>query len=203
MEKKLITIAQIVSIIFTPFYIPLLALILLFIFIFNNYDMMVKINIVCAVYFMTILLPTVLIYYYRKYDKWHRFVKERRMVPYIIAIVCYFSCFYILSYYKIPYCFTSIIITALLIQLACALINIWWKISTHMAGIGAFTGGLVVFSLRFSYNALLWLCIALLVAGIVGTSRMILRQHKLSQIYIGYLLGLVISSYYLGTISIF
>lgn len=203
MEKKLVLLAQIVSIISTPFYLPLVALILLFIFIFNNYDWSVKANIICIVYLLTILLPTVLIYYYRKFAKQEKYVKESRMIPYIISIGCYFGCFYLLNFWRVPYCFTSIIILALLIQLACAFVNIWWKISTHMAGIGAFTGGLIVFSIKFSYNALFWLCIALLIAGVVGTSRMILRQHKLSQIYIGYLLGLVISSYYLGTLSIF
>jgi phosphoribosylaminoimidazole carboxylase PurE protein len=115
--------------------------------------------------------------------------KERRLVPYIISIVCYFACFFWMEYRNTPRVISIIVVVALTIQMVCALINIWWKISTHTAAIGGVAGGLVSYSIAFSFNPLWWLCFVLILAGAVGTARMILRQHSLSQVVTGFLVG--------------
>jgi PAP2 superfamily domain protein len=84
-----------------------------------------------------------------------------------------------------------ILIAALLIQVICALINVWWKVSTHTAAIGGVLGALMAFAFLFNFNPTLWLCLVFLVAGIVGSSRMILLQHSLSQVLTGFGIGLV------------
>jgi membrane-associated phospholipid phosphatase len=38
-----------------------------------------------------------------------------------------------------------------------------------------------------------WLCVVLILAGILGTSRMILRQHSLLQVIVGFVVGIVCS----------
>jgi len=82
---------------------------------------------------------------------------------------------------------------ALIIQILCAIINVWWKISTHTAAIGGVTGSLIAFSLLFNFNPMWWLCLTLIVSGFVGSSRMILRQHSLEQVASGFFLGIVCS----------
>ena len=116
-------------------------------------------------------------------------VKERRMVPYVIAIVCYGLCYYLMQVLRIPHFMASIVMAALIIQVVCGIINQWWKISTHTAAIGGVTGALLAFSLAFSYNPVWWLCIVIVIAGILGTARMILRQHSLSQVVAGFIVG--------------
>ena len=71
------------------------------------------------------------------------------------------------------------------------IINVWWKISTHTAAIGGVAGGLVVYSIAFSFNPIWWLAFVILLAGMVGTARMILRQHTLAQVVAGFLVGVV------------
>ena len=39
--------------------------------------------------------------------------------------------------------------------------------------------------------ALFWLCLTLIIAGMVGSSRMILRQHSLAQVVVGFFVGLL------------
>ena len=78
-----------------------------------------------------------------------------------------------------------------MIQLVCAVINIWWKISTHAAGAGGIIGALVAYSVIFMFNPVNWLCVLILLAGAVGSSRMWLRQHTLSQVVVGTLVGVV------------
>lgn len=195
-EKNIIIAARVISMVFTPFYLPIAGLLALFLFSYMSLmPWIYKGSVLLMVYMFTILLPTLLIHVYRKYQgwtKWQLGVKERRMVPYIIAILCYFGCYYVMSYLRIPQFMANILVAALVIQVVCAIINVWWKISTHTAAIGGFEGALVAFSFLFAFNPLYWFCIILVIAGMVGTSRMILRMHTLSQVITGFLVGSVI-----------
>jgi membrane-associated phospholipid phosphatase len=96
-----------------------------------------------------------------------------------------------MEFLHIPHFMMAIVTAALFIQITCAMINVWWKISTHTAGIGGVAGALFVFSEVFSFNPTWWFCLVLIVAGVLGTSRMILRQHTLSQVIVGFLVGFV------------
>lgn len=192
-EKNIIFTARIMSMIFTPFYLPIVGLITLFIFSYMSLlPMMYKLVMLAMVYLLTVVAPSLLIHLYRLCQGWtsHELGrKERRLVPYIISIVCYFACFFWMEYRNTPRVISIIVVVALTIQMVCALINIWWKISTHTAAIGGVAGGLVSYSIAFSFNPLWWLCFVLILAGAVGTARMILRQHSLSQVIGGFLVG--------------
>ena len=140
-------------------------------------------------------MPSLLIHLYRKLQGWTSKElgrKERRLVPYIISILCYFGCFFFMEYRNTPRVISIILVAALVIQMICAFINIWWKISTHTAAIGGFFGALMALSFIFDFNPTWWLCFILVLAGAVGTSRMILRQHTLSQVVLGFLTGAVV-----------
>ena len=196
-EKSIILAARIVSMVFTPFYLPFLGMMVLFIFSYLGLmPWAYKLQLLTLVYLFTILLPTILIHLYRRYNGWtlielgHR---ERRMVPYVISILCYFFCIYVMDMLHIPHFMQTILLAALLIQVICALINVWWKISTHTAAIGGVAGALFVFGELFGFNPIWWLCLVLILAGILGTSRMILRQHSLLQVVAGFLVGLTCS----------
>lgn len=192
-EKNIIFTARIMSMIFTPFYLPIVGLIAPFIFSYMSLlPMMYKLVMLAMVYLLTVVAPSLLIHLYRLCQGWtsHELGrKERRLVPYIISIVCYFACFFWMEYRNTPRVISIIVVVALTIQMVCALINIWWKISTHTAAIGGVAGGLISYSIAFSFNPLWWLCFVLILAGAVGTARMILRQHSLSQVVGGFLIG--------------
>ncbi len=192
-EKKIIWTAKLVSMLFNPFYLALSGLIILFLFSNLRYlPWSYQLNVLFMVYLFTILFPTMLIRLYRRYQGWNLMElgrKERRMVPYIISILCYFTCYYVMSALRMPHFMGSILLSALMIQVLCALINVWWKISTHSAAIGGVAGALIAFSVFFFFNPIWWLCLVILLAGVVGSARMILRQHTLSQVVSGFLLG--------------
>ena len=196
-EKNIILTARVISMVFTPFYLPIVGLMSLF---FLSYLSLMptayKLQVLTLVYFFTILLPTVLIHLYRKYQGWNLIElghKERRMVPYVISILCYFFCVYIMDILHIPHFMGTIVSAARSIQIVCALINVWWKISTHTSAIGGVAGALFVFGEFFGFNPVWWLCLVLILAGVLGTSRMILRQHSLAQVLAGFFVGLICS----------
>ena len=88
---------------------------------------------------------------------------------------------------------SAILSAALFIQVVCALINVWWKISTHTAAVGGVAGALFVFGELFGFNPVWWLCLVFILAGVLGTSRMILRQHTLAQVVAGFFVGVICS----------
>ena len=96
----------------------------------------------------------------------------------------------------LPHLITSILIVALVIQILCAIINVWWKISTHTAAIGGVLGALLAFSFILNFNSVWWLCLVIIASGIVGSSRIILRQHTLTQVTTGFFLGIISAFFY-------
>ena len=194
-EKGFILAARLISMVFTPFYLPTVGLICLFMFSYlSQMPWSYKFQLLTMVYLLTVVIPTVLIHFYRRHHGWSLIdlgQKERRAVPYVISILCYFLCIYLMEFLHIPHFMMSIVTAALFIQITCAMINVWWKISTHTAAIGGVAGGLFVFAEFFGFNPVWWLSLTLILAGILGTSRMILRQHSLAQVVAGFLVGVV------------
>ncbi|MBE6249019.1 MAG: phosphatase PAP2 family protein [Prevotella sp.] len=192
-ERQMILAARILSMLFTPFYLPMVGLVALFVFSYMSiFPLYYKLEVLIMAYLFTILIPTVMIHFYRRYQGWNLIElghRERRMVPYVISIVSYFTCVFVMERLHMPHFMSAIIIAALLLQIVCALINVWWKISTHTAAIGGVAGALFAFAEYLNFNPVWWLCLVFLVAGVLGTSRMILRQHSLSQVVVGFWVG--------------
>ena len=192
-EKNIILTARVVSMVLTPFYLPVVGILAIFTFSYlSMFPWQAKLSYILLVYAFTVLFPTILIHLYRQYQGWTPIQlgqKEKRVVPYILSIVCYFTCFYIMNLLHLPHMLTSILIVALVIQILCAII----KISTHTAAIGGVTGSLIAFSLMYNFDPMWWLCLTLIVSGMVGSSRMILRQHSLEQVTSGFFLGIISS----------
>ena len=196
--KTIILAARIISMLLTPFYLSVVGVLAIFSFSYlSMFPWQAKLSLVLLTYAFTVLIPSILIHLYRQYHGWTLFQlghREKRMIPYVISILCYSLCLYIMDWLHLPHLLTAILTAALVIQILCAIINVWWKISTHTAAIGGVTGSLIGFSFLFSFNPMWWLGLVILLSGLVGSSRIILRQHSLSQVSMGYFLGIA-SSY--------
>ena len=196
--KTIILAARIISMLLTPFYLSVVGVLAIFSFSYlSMFPWQAKLSLVLLTYTFTVLIPSILIHLYRQYHGLTLFQlghREKRMIPYVISILCYSLCLYIMDWLHLPHLLTAILTAALVIQILCAIINVWWKISTHTAAIGGVTGSLIGFSFLFSFNPMWWLCLVILLSGLVGSSRIILRQHSLSQVSMGYFLGIA-SSY--------
>lgn len=112
-------------------------------------------------------------------------------MPYLLTIISYVFCLFLMIRLNIPRYMVNIIFTALLIMALFLVINIKCRFSTHMGGIGAAIGGLISFSALFGYNPVWWLCAFILAAGILGTARIIAGKHKLNEILGGFSIGLI------------
>lgn len=194
-KKYIILTAQVISMMFSPFHMPVLAFILLIFFSYMNMMHTVdKVLLVFVVYVFTIALPRLSIFVFRKLNGWSRHHLGRRanrFVPYTLSIGCYACLLYLMWALHWPHFTLGIIIAALLIQISCALLNNILKVSTHAAASGGVIGALAAFSLLFSFNPLPWLCVAIVTSGLVGSARLVLRQHQLPDVIMGTVVGVL------------
>ncbi len=195
-DKLLIRIAQTISWILNPFSIPFLAFLVLFLFTYlRMMPLAYKLIVLAIVYCFTILMPVVTIFVFRKINKitMHDISRDRtkRFVPFLLTITSYGFCLGMMHKLSIPWYMTGIILASLVVQVICVIVNLKWKLSEHMAGIGAVIGGVVAFSALFGYNPIGWLCLFILTAGILGTARMILKHHSLGEVFCGFTVGFI------------
>lgn len=194
-NKYLVLAAQTVSQLFSPFYLPVIAFTVLLVFSYLNLlPLGYKAMLLGVVYFFTVLMPRLSIYLYRKLNGWTRRElghREKRYVPYVLSITCYAALLYLMKNLHMPHFTLGIVAGALAIQIACSLLNGLVKVSTHSAAAGGVVGALMAFSLIFSFDPTGWLCVAILWAGVVSTSRLILRQHTAAEVGAGVVVGIV------------
>lgn len=196
-DRILIRTAKVISAVFTPFSIPFTAFLTLFVFSYLRImPLQYKLIVLGVVYCFTILMPTLTIFIFRKINGLSPddlTDRKKRYVPFILTITPYTFCLLMMHRLNIPWYMTGIILAALVTMVVCVLANLKWKLSEHMAGAGTVVGGLVAFSALFGYNPVWWLCLFILVAGLLGTSRIILQHHTPGEVMGGFTVGLVCS----------
>ena len=62
-------------------------------------------------------------------------------------------------------------------------------------------GGLISFSALFGYNPVGWLCLFILIAGILGSARIVLGHHTLGEVLSGFAVGLICALLVLHPVS--
>jgi len=196
MNKALLWGARALSSIFRPQYFPLVGFLALFLFTYLSLlPLSFKALIMIIVLMGTLLLPRLTIRIWRQTNglKLHHLrLREHRSFPYLVFLLFYAFTLHFLARFHLPFYMGGILVSSLMIQAACLLINIWWKVSVHSAGAGGIIGAVVAFSLLFNFNPVWWLSLCIIIAGLVGSSRMLLRQHTLWQVLAGTFLGIIL-----------
>ena len=202
--RTVIVAARLLSALFRPMYYSLVGFVILFTVTYMQIlPWRYKLWVLCSTYIFTIGLPVLGIFLYRRLSGLTASQlrqRKARFWPYIISFVCYAVYLRTMNVMHLPRFMCGIVVGALFIQGVCLLLNLRWKISMHSAGAGGIIGVLMAYSVVFSFNPVLWLCGAVLLNGMVMTSRMILRQHTLWQVWIGTFVGVVCG--YLGIMAV-
>lgn len=121
----------------------------------------------------------------------HVDIREQRFIPYVFTGLCYLAAAYYLYYCHSPRWFTMFMVGSAITAFVMALINLKWKISAHMAGIGGLIA--LVYQIHvqdLSAFDLFWLLsFIIIVAGGLGSARLILKRHDLLQVLAGVVVG--------------
>lgn len=116
--------------------------------------------------------------------------REQRFMPLLLTIISYTFCTFIMLKRGLPWYLNGIILASLMILIILLIINARWRVSEHMAAIGGVLAGIIAFSDLFLYNPIKWICAFVLIAGALGTARIILKHNNLGEIFAGFIIGL-------------
>ena len=121
----------------------------------------------------------------------HVEVREQRFLPYLFTVLCYIAAAYYLYYCHSPQWFIMFMVGSAVTVLMMMLINLKWKISAHMAGIGGVVA--LVYQIHvqgLSAFDLFWvLFFMIILAGALGSARLVLKRHDTLQVLAGAVLG--------------
>ena len=180
----------------TPTIMPTLVFIFIFIGSYLRimpiaYRMMVVGIVAC----FTCLLPALFMLALRIFDRTSSDTKDtsdKGQTRFMFAS-SYLVCIILMAKLGMPWYLTAIPLASLLIMLLCYLINIWWRVCLHMAAMGGVIGALVMFGLLLGYNPVWALAGLVLLAGMLGTARIIAAAHTNLQVFAGFALGFIIA----------
>ena len=140
-DKTMLRVARVTSMVFTPFSIPFLSFLVLFLFSYLRImPIQYKLIVLGIVYCFTILTPTITIFLFRKINGFARqelSERKKRYVPILLTIISYVFCLLMMRKLNIPWYMTGIILASLVVSVICIAVNLKWKLSEHMAGIGS------------------------------------------------------------------
>jgi len=190
------TLAKIISVVFHPVFMPLYGLIILLSApTFLGYlPAEIKRIMFLVVLVNNVFLPLALIWFFRFRNLISTYkIEDRRerTIPLLTASILYCTTSFIVFNYQIPFFLKSFIFATSVVSIIVSMINFWWKISIHAVGAGALTATVFVLSLKM-YTPLTWyLAAVILTGGLVLSSRLRLNSHNPSQVWIGFLTGLL------------
>jgi hypothetical protein len=115
-----------------------------------------------------------------------------RTIPYASTSLYYFALFLLFHSEGFPEAFKILILGAGISIVIVLLINLRWKISAHMTGIGGIAGAALGLIYRLQLDLFFPLLIVIFVAGLVGFARLKLLSHSPAQVYSGFVLGFIL-----------
>ncbi|MEO7307705.1 MAG: hypothetical protein ABIR78_09430 [Ferruginibacter sp.] len=191
--------AYLFSVLFHPLFIPFYVVAFLVYYhpsYFSGFSYYTKLKLLLTTALNTVFFPAFAILVMKGLG----FVKsiflrtqQDRIGPYLSSMIFYFWAARV--FFKFQPELTPVLatfMTGVFLTTAVALIaNVFFKISMHAIGCGGMIGIFII--IMFSNSMLMtWpMCIALLITGIVCTSRLIVSDHTEKEIYLGLAVGLI------------
>jgi len=121
-------------------------------------------------------------------------IRRERFYPYLITLLSYSVMIVYYFRMRMPVWFLMIMVASVVIMVIAILVTFTWKISAHMFGVGGLIGGSMAVSYFVERSNPYYMFMGLfIIAGLIGTSRLILRRHTLHQVIAGFLLGFLVS----------
>lgn len=117
--------------------------------------------------------------------------KQERIYPILVAVVLAFLGFWFLGKVAYTEIVQQLFLILVILLSAFSVISLRWKISMHMTAIGGVCGFLLCLGIRFPGDIRADFILMLLLAGLLGASRLYLKKHNPLQVYVGFLFGLL------------
>lgn len=123
---------------------------------------------------------------------------RERKIPYLVTILCYLvSALYL---WLMPRWLPMFFVGAAVAAFIASLITFRYKISAHTTSMGGLCALIIFIGVNNLSTMLIlpWLSVGILASGAVGSARIFLGRHTPSQVYTGWILGLIITYLFLN-----
>ena len=206
-------IAKLISLLFHPLFVVTYLLLILFTvnpYLFSVQDAKGKGLVLISVMFLSVLFPLVIIIMLRFLGFIKSLELEDRMerIGPLIGTGLFYLWLYINIYQNpaIPKAFSLLVLGSTIGLFMAFFMNNFTKVSLHAVGMGGFVTAILLIRFLFSYDFFivhlgiigsykvhpdLLVYFIILLAGVVGTSRLYLQVHNRSQVMGGFLIGFI------------
>ncbi len=144
---------------------------------------------------LTLIIPASVILYLwktKRINSLHIDNPKQRTAPYIYTIMAYgFWAYFVEKILHLPSFMLLVALGAIFALIMVTIINLWWKISAHLTGIGGLFGGICSFALYYTQLPIGLMIIVAFISLILMYSRLYLNAHTPLQVVCGFLLGLL------------
>lgn len=145
--------------------------------------------------YLTIFFPliTLLIAWKLKFvESIYLKTQRDRIIPLIAVMIYYFWVYQVFKrHFHAPLMLNVLFLGSFWGIILLFIGNIFFKISMHTTAAGGMIGIMLILMFTGQVNFLIPFLIVLLIAGLIGTARMILNAHTPLEIWLGYFAGLV------------
>lgn len=144
----------------------------------------------------TVVLPMLVFGWMRKKNiitSYHMVERTERHYPFLAGLAFLLSTYVLVARLPLPSIFPTLVIAAIVSLTVTFTVNLWWKVSVHMMGMGGLLGAVLALTVKFQVEALEAIIALIVLAGLVGWARLYLNAHTPRQVYVGFMLGTVIN----------
>lgn len=116
--------------------------------------------------------------------------REQRTFPYLFSLLAYiFWTVFMWRVLQVPFFIVAMGIGSVLSIIIITLVNMKWKISAHLSGIGGLTGGVFAFCYVMAVNPVWLMILMLVISALTALSRIELKAHTPAQTLAGFTVG--------------
>jgi len=119
---------------------------------------------------------------------------KERTIPLMVTMIFYFWVSHVFNSMAgmVPFPLKVLLLGNFWGIIVIFIINIFTKISMHTATAGGMIGIMLVLMMTSATNLIIPFFVALIVAGIIGSARLILGAHQKGDVWIGYIVGIIV-----------
>ena len=188
--------AHVVSYTFHPLFVPVyITLFVLYLhpLLFAGYTDLMKIRLTATIFVNLTLLPavTVLLCWRLKFiSNVYMDTQKERVIPLAAAMIFYFWCWFVLKANGgIPEIFRQFLLGCFITIIGAWLANIVFKVSLHALAMGGMFCFLFLLTFNVEGSSAQYFALAVAIAGIVCSSRLLISSHRPFDVYTGFFIG--------------
>jgi membrane-associated phospholipid phosphatase len=195
--------AQFISYLFHPIWMPLYVVLIFWemdtrIHILTQNSAWIYITMVVVI--NSIIIPTLMFWMMKSLGVISSLTmedKKDRVFPFLVTGLFYLTSWFVFYNLGILDLVAYLFIVATALVIVALIVNLFWKISVHSMSMGALSVFILYLTtIHFIPNN--WPAyIIIFLSGLVGFARLKLKSHNATQVYVGYLSGIIITALFL------